>query len=74
VQYLLDALVSAWSDHQLKQSMLRDILMYMDKTFCKAHSLPSVYERGMARFRDIVVRDKHIQQRITQIMMDYVRR
>jgi len=72
--YLLDSLVSAWEDHQLKQSLLRDILLYMNKTYCKAHSLPLVYERGMARFRDLVLLDRAVQLRLRNIMLDMVRR
>ena len=34
--------------------MIRDILMYMDRVYVQQHSVPSVYNLGLAIFRDQV--------------------
>jgi len=71
---LLDSLVSCWDDHKLKMGMLKDILMYMDKTYCSQMNLLPIYERGMLLFRDGVIRAPTIAARIKSTMMDWVRR
>jgi hypothetical protein len=54
--------------------MLRDILMYMDKTFCQTSNLPLVYERCVSRFRESVVKNRGVNRRMREIMLEYVRR
>ncbi|OJJ45413.1 hypothetical protein ASPZODRAFT_144045 [Penicilliopsis zonata CBS 506.65] len=52
----LNALKSAWEDHQLCMGMFTDVLMYMDRVVSSDHRNPSIYVVSMALFRDNVLR------------------
>jgi cullin 3 len=49
-------IVREWEHHKLIMSMIRDILMYMDKTYCTQQKLTFVYEKGLLLFRDVVLK------------------
>ncbi|KAK9464441.1 Cullin [Lipomyces arxii] len=46
-----------WDDHCLCMRMISDILMYMDRVYCKELQLPLIYDAGLALFRDEVIRN-----------------
>lgn len=54
----LKGLRQAWIDHQVCQSMLADVLMYMDRVYCQDHRRPSIYTTAMLLFRDDVLKSR----------------
>ena len=51
----LSELKDKWDKHKISSIMIRDILMYMDRTYVVAQKKVAVYERGLHIFRDEVV-------------------
>ncbi|KAL2919457.1 hypothetical protein HK105_201103 [Polyrhizophydium stewartii] len=54
----LRQLLQLWSDHTVCLCMVRDILMYLDRTHVKTAGLPPVYDMGMETFRETVIHSK----------------
>ncbi|KAI8918787.1 Cullin [Entophlyctis helioformis] len=54
----LAAIKAVWDDHTICLGMVRDILMYMDRTYVKTANVPATYDMGMEVFRDVLVRSK----------------
>lgn len=54
---LLEATRARWAEHTRSLGMVKDVLMYLDRVFVAAHRLPSVWEAGLALWRDAVLRD-----------------
>ena len=48
-----------WDKHKLSSIMIRDILMYMDRTYVAAQKKTPVYDKGLQIFRDEVCRNVH---------------
>jgi len=71
---LLHVLCAEYRQHVLVMTLVKDVLMYMDKSFCRPHKLVTVYDLGLLLFRDKVVRDPHIHTRLRLLLLDAVRR
>jgi len=71
---LLDTIVAQWEHHKLMMSMIRDILMYMDKTYCKQQKKTPVYDMGLLLFRDHVVRSGVVNKKLKTILLGNVHR
>ena len=71
---LLLSLCAEYRQHVLVMTLVKDVLMYMDKSFCRPHKLVTVYDLGLLLFRDKVVRDPHIHTRLRLLLLDAVRR
>lgn len=70
----LQELVSRWNDHNKSTQMIRDILMYMDRTYVmQQHKVP-VFQLGLDLWRDQVIRQQQIHQRLSNILSDMVAR
>lgn len=70
----LQELVSRWHDHNKSTQMIRDILMYMDRTYVmQQHKVP-VFQLGLDLWRDQVIRQQQIHQRLQIILSDMVAR
>jgi len=54
--------------------MIRDILMYMDRTYVAAQKKTPVYERGLQIFRDEVCRNSRIKDRLLHMLLDLIQR
>ena len=52
--------------------MIRDILMYLDRTYVEQNNKTTVYEAGLESFRDHVARHEHIKARLLNMMLDYI--
>jgi hypothetical protein len=52
---LLSALDRAWRDHHMSMIMIRDILMYMDRSYVVTERLPGVFDMGLVLFRCVWV-------------------
>ncbi|KAI3659183.1 hypothetical protein MP638_006965 [Amoeboaphelidium occidentale] len=67
---LLNTLRQIWNDHKLSMSMIRDILLYLDRAYVRNTKTVAVYDMGMDLFRDNVLRnsDIPIRQRFQEAM------
>ena len=70
----LPELKDKWDKHKLSSIMIRDILMYMDRTYVAAQKKTPVYERGLQIFRDEVCRNARIKDRLLHMLLDLVQR
>jgi len=71
---LLETMVAQWDHHKLMMGMIRDILMYMDKTYCKLQKKTPIYDMGLLLFRDHIVRSNQVNQRLKTILLANVYR
>ena len=71
---LLQSLCAEYRQHELVMTLVKDVLMYMDKSYCRPNRRYPVYDLGLLLFRDKVVRDPHIHTRLRLLLLDAVRR
>lgn len=63
-----------WDDHNKSTQMIRDILMYMDRTFVAQQQRTPVFALGLELWRNHVVRSKQIAERLRTVLLDLVQR
>ncbi|KAH9415108.1 Cullin-3 [Dermatophagoides pteronyssinus] len=68
----LQVLNQCWNDHQISMTMIRDILMYMDRVYVNQNNVDNVYNLGLILFRDNVVRHGPIRDQIRETLLDLV--
>jgi len=71
---LLQSLKEKWDKHRRSVIMIRDILMYMDRTYVVAQKQMPVYDRGLLIFRDEVCRNPQIKERLLATLLDLIHR
>jgi cullin 3 len=54
-ELFLRSIIDLWEDHTTALSMIRDVMMYLDRTFLQARNLPLTYDVGLNVFRDTVI-------------------
>lgn len=70
----LEELNRKWAEHNKALQMIRDILMYMDRTFVpNTHKTP-VHELGLNLWRDNVVHSNKIQPRLQDTLLELVQK
>ncbi|KAJ0099957.1 hypothetical protein Patl1_21925 [Pistacia atlantica] len=70
----LEELNRKWADHNKALQMIRDILMYMDRTFIPSTHKTPVHELGLNLWRDVVIHSSKIQTRLQDTLLELVRR
>ncbi|KAJ0043707.1 hypothetical protein Pint_19239 [Pistacia integerrima] len=70
----LEELNRKWADHNKALQMIRDILMYMDRTFIPSTHKTPVHELGLNLWRDVVIHSCKIQTRLQDTLLELVRR
>lgn len=70
----LQTLNNAWKDHQTSMTMIRDILMYMDRVYVQQNKLENVYNLGLILFRDSIVRYDCIRDHLREQLLNMVRK
>lgn len=68
----LQALNQAWFDHQTSMTMIRDILMYMDRIYVQDCSVDNVYNVGLNLFRDHVINHPKISFHLRNTLLTQV--
>ncbi|GAM26563.1 hypothetical protein SAMD00019534_097380 [Acytostelium subglobosum LB1] len=68
----LGELNTSWNDHKTSMIMVRDILMYMDRTYVEQSKIPTVYEMGLILFRNDVVHSKSIKDRLLKTLLSLI--
>ena len=71
---LLKKLDETWRDHHHTMVMIRDILMYMDRTYVVQKKKIPVYDRGLLIFRDQITRADSVKDRLLTILLGNVER
>ncbi|KAL3511134.1 hypothetical protein ACH5RR_030535 [Cinchona calisaya] len=70
----LEELNRKWTDHNKALQMIRDILMYMDRTFIPSNHKTPVHELGLNLWRDNVIHSSKIQIRLLNTLLELIRR
>ncbi|CAK9216670.1 unnamed protein product [Sphagnum troendelagicum] len=70
----LEELDSKWREHNKSLQMIRDILMYMDRTYVNNFNKTPVHELGLNLWRDNIVRSPKIKDRLLDMLLDLVHR
>ena len=63
-----------WREHQKSMSMIRDILMYMDRIYVPPNQLEHVYDLGLSLWRDGVLREEAINARVRDFLLSAIAR
>ncbi|KAJ8773688.1 hypothetical protein K2173_006338 [Erythroxylum novogranatense] len=70
----LEELNRRWSDHNKALQMIRDILMYMDRTYIPSTHKTPVHELGLNLWRDNIIHSAKIQTRLLNTLLELIRR
>ncbi|XP_047314720.1 cullin-3A-like [Impatiens glandulifera] len=70
----LEELNRKWADQNKALQMIRDILMYMDRTFIPSTHKTPVYELGLNLWRINVIHSPNIQPRLQGTLLELVQR
>ncbi|XP_021746484.1 cullin-3A [Chenopodium quinoa] len=68
----LEELNRKWAEHNKALQMIRDILMYMDRTFVPSTHKTPVYDLGLNLWRDNVIHASSIQTRLLNTLLDWI--
>lgn len=66
---LLEATAEVWKEHQITMTMVRDILMYMDRTYVNQQRRRPVYELGLHLFRVAVWEHPLVGRRVVDLLL-----
>ncbi|XXG61350.1 hypothetical protein AAC387_Pa04g3035 [Persea americana] len=70
----LEELNRKWGDHNRALQMIRDILMYMDRTFVPSSHKTPVNELGLNLWRDNIIHSSETQRRLLNTLIDCVKK
>jgi cullin 3 len=70
----LEELNRKWNDHNKALQMIRDILMYMDRTYIPSVHKTPVHELGLNLWRDNIIHSSKIQTRLQNTLLELVHR
>lgn len=68
----LEELNIKWTDHNKALQMIRDILMYMDRTYIPRSRKTPVHELGLNLWRDNVIHSNKIQTRLLNTLLEHI--
>ncbi|KAK2365829.1 cullin-3A [Trifolium repens] len=71
-EIFLEELNRKWVEHNKALLMIRDILMYMDRTFVPSSRKTPVHELGLNLWRDVVIHSNKTQSRLLDTLIDLV--
>eukprot|EP00531_Pseudo-nitzschia_arenysensis_P009425 CAMPEP_0116126978 /NCGR_PEP_ID=MMETSP0329-20121206/6606_1 /TAXON_ID=697910 /ORGANISM="Pseudo-nitzschia arenysensis, Strain B593" /LENGTH=762 /DNA_ID=CAMNT_0003621069 /DNA_START=265 /DNA_END=2553 /DNA_ORIENTATION=+ len=69
---LLEELSTTWTEHEITMIMVRDILMYMDRTYTQQQRRRPTYQLGLHLFRLTVWEHPQVKERGTNLLMDAI--
>jgi len=70
----LEELNAKWMDHNKALQMIRDILMYMDRTYVPTSHRTPVHELGLNLWRDHIIHSPMIHSRLVNTLLDLIKR
>jgi len=68
-EVLLGPLAKAWGDHKSTMFMVRDVLMYLDKTYVTQHRKVPIYDQALLIFRDVIARHDAVKGRLRHLLL-----
>ncbi|RWR89492.1 cullin-3A-like protein isoform X1 [Cinnamomum micranthum f. kanehirae] len=68
----LEELNRKWEEHNKALQMIRDILMYMDRTYVPSSNKTPVHELGLNLWRDNIIHSGKIQTRLLTTLLELV--
>eukprot|EP01025_Chloroclados_australasicus_P021030 TRINITY_DN2207_c1_g1_i3.p1 TRINITY_DN2207_c1_g1~~TRINITY_DN2207_c1_g1_i3.p1 ORF type:complete len:736 (-),score=66.03 TRINITY_DN2207_c1_g1_i3:498-2705(-) len=63
-----------WNDHYKSSQMIKDVLMYMDRTYVSTHKKTPVFQLGLEVWKECVIDHPQIQPRLLELTMDMIAR
>lgn len=69
---LLQVIADAWEEHKITLGMIKDILMYMDRTYVVHRDKTPVYKLGLRIFRDVVAWHPQVRDRLKEILLESI--
>jgi cullin 3 len=69
---LLETMATVWNEHMITMTMIRDILMYMDRTYVIQQRRRVVYELGLHLFRITVWEHPAVGPRVMELTLDLI--
>ncbi|XP_028053255.1 cullin-3A-like [Camellia sinensis] len=70
----LEELNRKWADHNKALQIIRDMLMYMDRTFIPSTHKTPIHELGLNLWRDNIIHSSKIQPRLQDTLLELVQR
>ncbi|GJU73314.1 cullin-3A-like protein isoform X1 [Tanacetum coccineum] len=70
----LEELNKKWMEHNKALQMIRDILMYMDRTYIPSTHKTPVHELGLNLWRDNIIHSNNIQTRLRDTLLEIVQK
>ncbi|CAD5233846.1 unnamed protein product [Bursaphelenchus xylophilus] len=68
----LDTLNRVWQDHETAMTMIRDILMYMDRVYVEQAKVEKVYNLGLRLFRNEVIDHASINSHLKATLLSMI--
>ena len=69
---LLEEVANVWKEHQITMTMIRDVLMYMDRSYVVQERRRPVYELGLHLFRVAVWEHPQVGNRVVDLLLQSV--
>ena len=69
---LLEEVATSFDDHVTTMTMVRDILMYMDRTFVSQSNEKSTFIQGLHLYRTIVWEHNQVQSRVSDLLLEAI--
>jgi cullin 3 len=74
--HFLHSLVKEWTAHEVAFSIIKGVLLYMDKSYCgnARNPKPLIYDAAVELFRDVVVYQPTIRARLHRLVLEQIQR
>lgn len=69
---ILDVISKMYDEHKTIMGMIKDILMYMDRTYVTQHKRKPIYNLSLEIFRDYVIYQSEIRNRVRTILLNKI--
>lgn len=69
---IIGATVHAWSFHVIAFNMIKDILMYMDRSYCVPRKKACVYTLALQQFRDVIIYEPTTRERLRTTILQEI--
>lgn len=69
---LLEEVAASFEDHVTTMTMVRDILMYMDRTYVASHHEKSTFVQGLHLYRVLVWEHYNVQHRASALLLEAI--
>ena len=70
----MQVLGEIWDEYKLTMMMTRDILMYMDRTYCSQSKLTGVYDVGLEQFYEETLIKTKVRDRLHKFALGWIER